>query len=213
MDLHSTRKALRKHWKWLAVSALVVAWITASCGQYALSTSRTCTSITTAIRGLLLHIENPGTVQPSNTKTDNTSRRIILSDLQTSVNSFARYENKIQIIKSAISIAVNTATITKDLIITSVCLTTRSRTNNYLKMRKGYIHIRALLWRNSGLTDSLPWQNLTSKLPAIRLAIRLKKSREKGPWTIISGAMSTEKPIGYYLSTAECRRAEINPAA
>ncbi len=213
VDGNTIKAVLLKRWKWLVISALVVAWITGSCGQSVLSTNPSCTWITSAIRGLLLPTETLGTVQKNNSKKDNSSRPITLYARPMYQNSYGPYENKTRNIKSAISIAENTGSSTNDLTIMYVCSITHSTISNYSKTTRASTHIQARLLINYGLMASLPLLNSTSKQPAIRLVMSSKKSQADAPPIIISVVTNTERPIGSVLSTYECRQDGENRAA
>ncbi len=161
MDWYSIKAALRRHWKWLAVSALVVASITLSCGQSVLSTSPVCISINMAIRGLLLPIATPEPVPMNNSKQDNIYRKTCLSGPRTCQNSFGLCADKIKTTKFATSTVANTANLAVPTI-TSVSLITRLMIFNSLRTTRDSTLTLARHWKNSGRTASRPWPNLTT---------------------------------------------------
>ncbi len=194
---------VRKHWKWLAASALGVAWITVSCGASALSTRPVCTSIETAIRGLLLPIATPLPAPTNNTKTVTTFRPTSLSPLPMSANSSALCERQTKAIKSAISTAESMAN-SAVLTITSVYSITPSKTNICGRMIKASIHIPQPNSSSTGRTVLLHAQNSLWTTPPTQQATASKKSLEHGHRNTIYGVTSTGKPTGYCQNTYEC---------
>lgn len=224
MDWYSIKAALRKHWKWLAVSALVVASITASCGQSVLSTSPVCISINMAIRGLLLPIATPQPAQKNNSMMDTTSIKIINSDLLTSQNSSERLGAQ-QMSKNATrkrggskaivqkqfatSIVANTATLV-DRTITSASLITRLMIFNSLTTKRDCILTRVRHWKNSGLMASPRVRSLTTAMRLTLPATYLKKSPGNALAIITCDATNTAWPTGLNPNSYVCLPATKN---
>ncbi len=211
MDSPSKKSALRRHWKWLAVSALGVAWIISSCGRLESSTNPICTSITTAIHGLLSLIGTQENATKNNIKTDVTYRPITLLNPHTYQNSSAHYVKLTPITRFGTFTAENMVRKTKDLTITYVCSIIHLTTKYSKKTTKASIRTPARRWRNIGRTVSQPLRNLISGRPHTQQVTASKKSQAKKPGIIISVAMSTEKPTGYFPNIFECQLAEKSP--
>ncbi len=206
------KKAARRHWKWLAVAALAVASTMLSCGLSASSTSPICISINKAIALLLLPIATQNNAPANNIYEANTSPLTTLLNLTTCKNSSDGFGN-LSNTKSAISIAENMATKTKDLTTTSVYSTINSTTSNYGKIRKDFTPSHLTRWRNYGRSGSQPYKLLTSKRPPTLRDTRSKKLPAKKPMNTTYAATKTAKRSGYFQSTYECLLAEINLAA
>ncbi len=210
VDLLSIKAKARKHWKWLAASALAVAWITASCGVSALSTKPVCTSITMAIRGLLSHTATPPNAQQNNSKTATTSRQNNPLLPLTSATSSALCERQIRATKSAISTAENMAN-SAVLTITYVYSITPSTTNICGRMTKASIHIPQKNSTATGRSGSLLAQNLPWTMPLIRPATASKKSQANAPRTTTNGSITIPvKHGGSCLNMSACPQDAAN---
>ncbi len=175
MDLHSTKEALRKHWKWLVGSALVAGSIMLSCGPYGSSTSPICTWINTAIASLPLLTETQTNVPPNNSTKANTSLTTTPCGRPTSLNSSDVYAKKINI-KFATSTVANMGTKTNVPIIISASSIIPSTTNYYSRMMKASTPTHRNLLRDFGRTASQLSQLSISKQPLTRLNILSRKS-------------------------------------
>jgi len=196
---------LTAKWKWLVVSVLAVVWITASCGLSASSTKPLCTSITSAIRGLLSRTETDQPATKSNTKTDTTSTNTTSFNLPTSPTSFAHYAEEMRIIKSAISTAASMATIINDRTIISASSITPSTTNISGRTMKDFTLTLQLNSKNTGHGGSPPWPNSMCERLLIRPVTHSKKLLAKEPETIIYDATSMARRTGFFPNIYGCR--------
>ncbi len=205
MDLHSIKRALRKKWKWVAVSALAVGWITLQCGLSESSTNPSCTWITSAIRGLLLHTEIPPNALPNNTKPDTISRPTTLSALLTYLNSSVRFATQTKTTKFATSTAANTATRTNDLTTMSASSIIASTINNSSLTAKESIPTHHQHSRSTGPMASQLQQNSASKPQNTRPVTASKKSLANVPRNTISAVTNTDRPTGSNRNIFACR--------
>ncbi len=209
-DLRSIKAKARKHWKWLAVSALGVAWIILSCGASALSTKPVCISITMAIRGLFSHTATLPNVQQNNSKTATTYRQNNPLLPRTSATSSALCERQIRATKSAISTAENMAN-SAVLTITYVYSITPSTTNICGRMTKASIHIPQKNSTAIGRTASLLAQNSLWTMPLTLRATASKKSQANAPRTITNGSITIPvKHGGSCLNMSACLQDAVN---
>ncbi len=197
---------LPKHFKWLVVSVLAAAWITLQCGLSESSTNPVCTSITTAIRGLLLPIATPQTAPTNNTETVTTFLKNGLLHRPTFQNSYDRYAKQIPIIKYDTSTAANTETLKRATgrTITSVSLITRLTMFNSLRMTRDSTLTLAQHWKSTGLTGSQPWPSSTIVPLLIPPAIYFPKLLAKRRRIIICAATNTAKRTGSFLNIPAC---------
>ncbi len=209
----SIKETLIAKWKWLVVSALAVAWITASCGVSESFTKPVCTVITTAIHGLLSRTATPTPVPTNNLEPATTSIDTINYNPHTSPTSSARCGEQIKITKYATSTAANTATQRKGSgrIITSAYLIIRSTINTSGKMTRGYTHTPLNHFKNTGPGDLPQWPNSICERRLIPPVTLSKKSREKEPKITICDVTNMAKPIGSYPNTYACRLAATSP--
>jgi len=219
---HSIKEALRKHWKWLAVSALAVGSITLSCGRSESSTNLICTSITRAIALLLSHTETPTNAPKNNTKMDTLFHPITHFDRMMYKNSFGHSEkarlNSLKnknapSTKSAISIAESMATKTNALTIISVSSTISLTTKPSGRMTRVSTHILQKNLKNFGRGDSPRSKRLTSRQRRTVQNTHSKKLPAKKQKNTICDAMKMAKPTGYFQNISACQLAEKNPAA
>ncbi len=203
VDLHSIKTKARKHWKWLAASALGVAWITLSCGLSVLPMKPVCTSITMAIRGLLSPIATQAQPRTNNIKTASTSLKNGLLLRPTFKNSSALCERQIKAIKSAISTAESMAN-SAVLTITSVYSITPSMTNICGRTIKVSIRTPLPNSKNTGRTALPPVQNLPYRMPPTLPAIASRKLPANVLMTTTYAATKTAKRTGYCQNTSAC---------
>ncbi len=192
--------------KLLAGSVLAVVAITLSCGQFGLSTNPVCTSITTAIRGLLLPIEMPTPAPSNNIKTDTLFPKNDLLHLPMYPSFSALSEKQIRIIKSVISTAVNMGILNSehDPTITSASSIIPSMTSNYSRTTKDSTPTPHPAWTNIGLTGSPPLLNSTTGLLLIQPDIYFPKLPAKEPKITICAATNTARRTGSYLNIPAC---------
>jgi len=199
-------------WKWLAVSALVAASIIASCGQSESCTRPLCTSISMAIRGLLLHTEAPQPAHKNNSIADITYQKTTHYTPRICKNSFAHCEKQIKITKSDTFTVANTAH-WADPIIISVYSTIPSRIWNFGKTIRVCTPSLQKHFKNIGPTASAHALTSIYKTPLILPVTHLKKLPAKGPMIITYATTKTAKPSGFCRNTYGCRPVVGNPAA
>jgi len=211
-DSLSKKQARRKHFKWLAVSALVAALIIALCGPSGSCTNPLCTWIQTVMPLLPSPTETPQNAPQGNLKEGNISPLITHYDQSTFQNLYDDCVNP-SAIKSAISIAENMATKTNDLIIISASSIMPFMTDECSKMMKAFILIHLKASKNSGLSDSQRFKNLTLKPPRIPRNTHLKKSPAKKQKSTIFVATNMEMRTGCCQNIYACQPAAKNLAA
>ncbi len=209
--LHSIKEALRKHWRWLAVSALVAASTMLSCGASVLSTRPVCTTINTAIASLLLPIGIRMNAPTSNSDENITSHTTTLFAPATFRNSYGAYA-KTSPKKYAISTAENTETKTNARITISASSINPSKTKRYSRMMKASTPTLHQLWTDFGHTASQLSRLSILKPPLTPQNILLRKLPANKHGIITCVVTNTVKHSGFYLSTYECPLAETNPA-
>ena len=191
---------LRKHWRWLAVSVLVVGSIVHSCGQCASCTSQPCTWINTGLALLLSPIETDQNALPYNSDKATTYLTIPPSTKNTSKTSSKDYASGIPK-KSATFIAENTDQKHSVLTITLASSTTPSTIYSCTDRTKELIHILHLHSRIYGLMDSQQLANLISTQQLTQHDIALKKLLDPKQQIITCAWTTMESPRGSNQNT------------
>jgi len=182
-------------WKLLAVSVSAAGLIGLLCGLCESSTKHVCTNMITGIASLLSPTEAKTNAPSTNTNKDITSLMITRSTtttLETSSNAYAAIIRK----KFGTFTAANMATRISDLTTMPVCLTAHLTTASSISKTKALLPMKALLYKISGHTVSVPSGNLIMKPLLTRPDIYSKKSLVIGPSILIYATTNTALPIG-----------------